>query len=108
MIETNEQEIIAENLEIETSDETSETLTEDESSEYKEFAFIGRFKDSFTDENVILDDYNKKIKDMYAVDIIQHTLSKLPISYVTGYEKYNGVIFNKNLVASDLGISIVK
>lgn len=106
--ETVEQEVINEAVEAETSDEIIATVTEGEESEYKEFAFIGRFKDSFEDENVILADYDKKIKDMYAVDIIQHTLSKLPISYITGYEKYNGVIFNKDLVASDLGIGIVK
>lgn len=105
---TVEQEVIDETVENKTSDETLEAIAEDEVSEYKEFAFIGRFKDSFADENIILADYDKKIKDMYAVDIIQHTLSKLPISYITGYEKYNGVIFNKDLVASDLGVGIVK
>lgn len=80
-----------------------EVVTDKKQTSYRE---IGRFKDTYIDEDTIINGFEKPIKDMYAQDIIQHTLTKLPISYVTGYNIYDGDIFNKNDVATDLGISI--
>lgn len=77
-------------------------LTED----IKEYAVIGRFKDKFIDEDTILINYDKKLKDMDALEIIQYTLSKLPISYVSGFNEYKGDLFNKSVVSSNIGISI--
>lgn len=71
----------------------------------KESHSIGRLRDSFIDEDTIIPDYNKPIKDMCASDIIQYVLCKLPISYVTGYNEYAGMIFDKSLVASSLGVA---
>ena len=50
---------------------------------------------------------NKLIKDMTAQEIIQYTLTKLPISYVSGYNLYEGDLFNKSLVSSNLGVTLV-
>lgn len=67
---------------------------------------IGRFKDSYIDEDTLVGDVNIPIKDMNAVDIIQHTLTKLPISYVAGYNIYGGDLFKKDLVSTNLGVVI--
>lgn len=67
---------------------------------------VGRFKDRFIDEDTPLSDTNTPLKDMCAVDIIQYTLTKLPMSYVSGYNEYKGEIFNKNFVSSSLGVTI--
>lgn len=40
-----------------------------------------------------------------AQQIIQHTLTKLPVSYVSGYRSYKGKLFDKSKVASSLGVS---
>ena len=69
----------------------------------KQYYAIGRFIDEFIDEDTPLTGYNKPIKDLTATEIIQHTIEKLPISYITGYNEYSGEIFDKKLAASDLG-----
>lgn len=69
----------------------------------KQYYAIGRFVDEFIDEDTPLTGYNKPIKDLTATEIIQHTIEKLPISYITGYNEYSGEIFDKKLAASDLG-----
>lgn len=68
---------------------------------------LGRFKDNFIDENMCVGEDNKLIKDMTAQEIIQYTLTKLPISYVSGYNLYEGDLFNKSLVSSNLGVTLV-
>jgi hypothetical protein len=68
---------------------------------------IGRFKDQFIDEDTNVGELNKPIKDMTASEIIQYTLTKLPISYVTGYNLYEGNLFDKNKVSSNLGVTLV-
>lgn len=67
---------------------------------------IGRFKDNFIDENTIISEYDKPIKDMCASEIIQYTLTKLPISYIDGYNLYEDDLFIKSKAQSNLGINI--
>lgn len=84
--------------------EESAKLTEDSVvSVSKQYYAIGRFVDEFIDEETQLTGYNKPIKDLTAAEIIQHTIEKLPISYITGYNEYSGDIFDKKMAASDLG-----
>ena len=64
----------------------------------KQYISIGRFKDSFEDEDEIIKKYNKSIKEMNAQEIIQYIACKLPISYITGYDKYNGELFDKKMI----------
>lgn len=67
---------------------------------------IARFKDMFVDEYTIIENYDTTITDMNAQQIIEHTLTKLPMSYVLGYNVYCGELFNKELISSNLGITI--
>lgn len=81
------------------------TLIEEQNTiEIKEYAVIGRFRDEFIDEDTIVNDNGKRFKDLTALEIIQYTLNKMPISYVSGYNRYNGELFNLDDVSSDLGI----
>lgn len=82
--------------------EGNETVVE----HLEQYREIGRFKDKFLDEEVGIDEYGTPIKYMCATDIIQHTISKLPISYISGYNTYNGKIFDKTKVATQLGINV--
>lgn len=66
---------------------------------------MGRLRDRFVDENMIISDYGKTMKDMYAQEIIQYILRKLPYSYVIGYNQYEGNIFDKSVVATGLGLN---
>lgn len=82
--------------------EGNETVVE----HLEQYREIGRFKDKFLDEEVSLTEYGTPIKYMCATDIIQHTISKLPISYISGYNTYNGKIFDKTKAATQLGINV--
>ena len=82
--------------------EGNETVVE----HLEQYREIGRFKDKFLDEEVGIAEYGTPIKYMRATDIIQHTISKLPISYISGYNTYNGKIFDKTKVATQLGINV--
>lgn len=82
--------------------EGNETVVE----HLEQYREIGRFKDKFLDEEVGIAEYGTPIKYMCATDIIQHTLSKLPISYISGYNTYNGKIFDKTKAATQLGINV--
>lgn len=82
--------------------EGNETVVE----HLEQYREIGRFKDKFLDEEVGLTEYGTPIKYMCATDIIQHTISKLPISYISGYNTYNGKIFDKTKAATQLGINV--
>lgn len=77
--------------------------TEVSSTQYN-YCKIGRLRDMFIDESIQITGYDKPIKDMYAKDIIQYTLSKMPYQYVSGYNNYDGDIFDKSVVATDLGV----
>lgn len=81
-------------------------INEEVVSTTEQWMAVGRFKDRFIDEDTPLGDTNTPLKDMCAVDIIQYTLTKLPMSYVSGYNEYKGEIFNKNLVSSNLGVTV--
>lgn len=74
----------------------------------KQYHEIGRFAGTFLDENVKIKEYDKPIIEMTAPEIIQHTLTKLPISYVTGYATYEGKIFDKTKAATNLGVEEIK
>lgn len=63
----------------------------------KRYAEIGRLKAKFIDEDTIYTDYNKKIIDMSAKEIIQHTIESYSLygnKYLTGLDEYNGASFN--------------
>lgn len=83
-----------------------ETEEEIVSTENKHYTSIGRYKEEFIDENTIINDYGTSIKDMTAQQVIQYTLTKLPLSYVLGYNIYERDLFNKESVSSNLGVTI--
>ena len=58
------------------------------------YAKIGRLYRPFIDEYTIIPSYRKTIKDMYADEIIQYIIDKLPSKYISGLDVYNGDIFN--------------
>lgn len=58
------------------------------------YAEIGRLQYSFLDENIIIAEYGKKIKDMTAQEIIQYTLNNMNEKYVTGLSTYTGSIYD--------------
>ena len=71
------------------------------------YAEIGRLPYSFLDENIVISEYNKKIKDMTAQEIIQYTLDNLDEKYITGLSTYTGTIydtskFDKLEISSDI------
>lgn len=73
-----------------------------------QYVDIGRFKDKFIDEGVVIDKYSKPIEDMLGEEVIAYTLTKMPISYITGYSEYNGALFDKSTIATDVGTTIIK
>lgn len=93
-------------------DKHNETTTENKKTRYKivtktvekQYISIGRFREQFVDDNLKVIDDKVTIKDATALEIIQHTLTKLPLSYVSGYGRYDGDLFNKELVASNVYI----
>ena len=54
----------------------------------------GRLSEAFIDESVVLPDFNKKMVDMTAIEIIQHTVDNLPYQYVSGVKDYSGELFD--------------
>ena len=68
----------------------------------KHFVSLGRYKGTFSDSESIVAGYDKKMIDMTAKEIIENALKKMPVDYVSGYNLYEGEIFNKFLVGSDL------
>ena len=83
--------------EVEETEEVEVTTSED-----KQFNVAGRFVDDFIDEDTIISEYGKTIKEMTAVEIIQHTISKLPLSYMSGYADYENDIFDKGNFGIDV------
>lgn len=55
---------------------------------------IGRLNYSFLDENMIIPDYNKKIKEMTAQEIIQYTMDNMADQYISGLSTYTGTLYN--------------
>ena len=72
----------------ETNEETEETDEEENKTneEVKETLKIGRLKVSFIDKDILHNE--KTIDEMTAVEIIQNTVDKVSIEYVSGVEKY--------------------
>lgn len=70
----------------------------------KHYVSIGRYTENFLDNDKLIEQYNNRLVDMTASEIIEYIITKLPIDYVEGYNVYNGVIFNKNLTGSSLGV----
>ena len=54
---------------------------------------LARYAHAYEDEGIALDDTGVPIEEMDAVEIIQHTIQKLPLSMIDGYETYDGEIF---------------
>lgn len=57
-------------------------------------AKIGRLSKEFIDEDLVVEGFNKKIKDMNAQEIIQYTINSYPLQYITGRGIYEGKLFN--------------
>lgn len=55
---------------------------------------IGRLNYSFMDENMVIPEYNKKIKDMTAKEIIQYTIDNFSEQYISGLDTYNGSLYD--------------
>ena len=55
---------------------------------------FGRLNQSYRDEYTVLGDSQKRIVDMTAVEIIQHTISGLGLKYLYGVESYTGSTFD--------------
>ena len=77
-------------------EDEEEDEEEDDDIEYDEDGVLrlARYAFPFEDEGVELDDTGEAIEDMDAVDIIRHTLKKLPISMINGYNTYDGKLFS--------------
>lgn len=73
-------------------------FSEDE--ETGRYAEIGRLSYSYLDEDIVISDYNKKMKDMTAQEIIQYTLDSLNVQYVTGLSTYTGSVFDTSKIDS--------
>ena len=68
---------------------------------------FGRLSKTFIDEYTVLSDYSKKINDMNAIEIIQHTINNMPYQYLTGINNYTGSIFNTlNTSANNINITV--
>lgn len=78
--------------------EQGQTIINEPTVKTTRYAEIGRLNTSFLDENIIIPDYNKKIKDMLAKEIIQYTLNNMDKSYVSGFDTYEGKIFDTSKV----------
>lgn len=68
----------------------------------KQYISIGRFEGTFIDEKL----GHESFEDLTALEIIRHTIKKLPMSYVSGYNIYKGKLFDKKTVASELGVKV--
>lgn len=68
----------------------------------KQYISIGRFEGTFIDEKF----GHESFEDLTALEIIRHTIKKLPMSYVSGYNIYKGKLFDKKTVASELGVKV--
>ena len=89
---TNAYNMDGEGYSTQTSNETINGVDTDISTTTR-YAQIGRLSTAFIDENTVLPDYNKTIKEMNAQEIIQHTIDRLPDQYLSGLAQYTGIIF---------------
>lgn len=70
-----------------TVDTDGDVISSVENTRYAEF---GRLSTGFIDEETILSDVNKSIKNMTALEIIQHTIYMMPEQYISGLIEYKG------------------
>ena len=68
----------------------------------RQYISIGRFEGTFIDEQF----GHESFEDLTALEIIRHTIKKLPMSYISGYNIYKGKLFDKKTVASELGVKV--
>lgn len=92
-------------IETEVDEETGEEI-ENEVTVEKYYTSIGRFRGQFIDDNTVISKYKSKFKDMTAKEIIEYTLTKLPVSYVSGFGLYKGNLFNIDDVSSSVGVTL--
>lgn len=81
------------------SDDVTNTSVENDGAIQKEekvirYAEIGRLGYPYMDENLIVADYGKKIKEMTAQEIIQYTINNYSEEYISGLDDYSGTEFN--------------
>lgn len=88
-VETEESETDEENTE--TNDENTETSENEVGRRYAE---VGRFKNMFIDEDTIIEEHGKTIKQFTAQEIIQHVINSYGREYLTGIDTYTGKIFS--------------
>lgn len=62
------------------------------------YAEIGRLPISFLDENIVISEYNKKIKDMTAKEIIQYVINRIGVQYISGIDTYDGEVFDTSKI----------
>ncbi len=58
---------------------------------------IAYFREGYLDENEPVDESGKLLKDMTAYEIISHTISKLPYSWLEGYNTYDGELWPRSI-----------
>lgn len=63
---------------------------------------VGRLAKSFIDENTIIPEFNKTIKQMNALEIIQHTIDNMPYTYLSGMDTYEGTLFNLDKIKANM------
>lgn len=61
--------------------------------ESNRYAEIGRLPFAFIDEQTIIAEYGKTLKEMTADQIIQKSINSLPYQYVSGHSSYDGDVF---------------
>lgn len=90
-------------LEVETGEETDLIKEEqpldklgeglEDTRELERYVAMGRLKSTFVDEYTIIPQFDKTMKSMTAREIIQNTVDKLGIDYLSGALEYEGEIF---------------
>lgn len=65
------------------------------------YAEIGRLDKCFLDEDLTIETYGKKMKDMTAKDIIQYTINNLTVEYISGLSNYTGEIFDVSQIVGN-------
>ena len=67
-------------------------------------ATVGRLKTEFIDEDTVIAEYGKPMKELTAQEIIQYTLKKLPYDYITGSAIYKGSLFDTSETGTKIGV----
>lgn len=69
----------------------------------KRYAKAARLGMKFIDEDIVIPEYDKRLIDMSANEIIQYLIDRLPTKYLSGIESYTGELFNieKHLIGDE-------